>query len=51
VKHWNRLPRGVVNVMDGASKGRLGRALEQPDQAAGILVHCKGSWKGPLKVI
>ena len=37
VKHWNRLPRVVENLLGQPEPG-----LEHPDQAVDVPVHCRG---------
>jgi len=43
VKHWNRLPRDVVEAPRN-SQGQAGRDCEHPCLAADIPAHCRGGW-------
>mgnify|MGYP001852668703 CR=1 FL=1 len=41
VRHWNRLPRDVVDAPQGFN-GETGSGAEQPDLAVHVPDHCKG---------
>jgi len=45
VRHWNRLPRELVDApcpIPGDVQGQDGQDSEQPDLAASVPVHCRG---------
>lgn len=39
VKHWNGLPRGILDAIAGSVRGRVGQYFEQPDLAEDVLGH------------
>ena len=41
VRHWNILPREVVEALDNIQM-QVGPGSEQPDLAVGVSVHWKG---------
>jgi len=50
VKHWNRLPRELVDV-PSLETFKVGWGSEQPDLVKDVPAHCRGGWTGqPLKV-
>jgi len=55
VRHWNRLPRGAVDVPSLENfQGEAGPRCGQPDLTVDVPVHCKGlEWmtlKGPFQL-
>ena len=43
MKHWNRLPREVVDVPSiEVFKGQVGQGSEQPDLLKDVPAHCRG---------
>ena len=43
VRHWNRLPRGAVDVPSLENfQGEAGPRCGQPDLTVDVPVHCKG---------
>ena len=54
VKHWNRLPRELVDVpLLGMFKGQVGWGSEQPDLVQVVPAHCEAeldwmTFKGPF---
>jgi len=44
VKHWNRLPRQVVDAIPGNFQGQVGWGSEQPDLVEDVPVYCREGW-------
>jgi len=41
VKHWNRLPREVVDAPPGNIQGQVGRGSEKPDLVKDVPARCR----------
>ena len=50
VKHWNRLPREVMDTSSLETFRQAGLGSEQPDLAVDVPVHCRGDGLDDLQL-
>ena len=50
VKHWNRLPREMMNTSSLETFRQAGLGSEQPDLAVDVPVHCRGDGLDDLQL-
>ena len=50
VKHWNRLPREVMDTSSLETFRQAGPGSEQPDLAVDVPVHCRGDGLDDLQL-